>query len=95
MSELISKKLIQDALIEKISRLNADAERSAYTLMEFIRFKRYVDGLTPVADRPQGEWIDAGQYPFDKCSICGQTVDSYDEWNYCPNCGARMVKDDA
>ena len=47
--------------------------------------KRLLDAL-----RLKGEWIDAGQYPYDKCSLCGCEVDSYDDWNFCPNCGADM-----
>ena len=43
-----------------------------------------------VVERKRGEWIDAGQYPFDACSLCGCNVDSYEEYNYCPNCGADM-----
>lgn len=49
MTDLIDKKVIQDALIEKISRLNAEGEKSIQTAREFIRFKRYVDGITPIS----------------------------------------------
>lgn len=49
MTDLIDKKIIQDALIEKISRLNAEGEKSIQTAREFIRFKRYVDGITPIS----------------------------------------------
>lgn len=48
MSDLISKRVIQDALIEKISRLNAEGEKSINVAREFIRFKRYIDGITPI-----------------------------------------------
>jgi len=50
------------------------------------------------ADRPQGEWIDMGD--FEKCSVCKAThlkeFQSYYgkvTWiktPYCPQCGARM-----
>lgn len=43
-------------------------------------------------DRPQGEWIDdefLGQY---RCSECDYY--SVDEFDYCPNCGARMFAKD-
>ena len=47
-------------------------------------------GIAEAAQRKHGEWIDIGEYPYDKCSLCGCIVDSYEEWNYCPNCGAYM-----
>ena len=35
--------------------------------------------------------------PFGECSICGYLIDIRQEYNYCPNCGAKMDggKDDA
>ena len=52
----------------------------------------------PSADRPQGAWIDMGD--FEKCSVCKAThlkeFQSYYgkvTWiktPYCPQCGARM-----
>ena len=59
----------------------------------------------PSADRPQGEWVEYetmdDRYDDIRCSCCQRlfTVDSYhftdigfikDDFNYCPNCGARM-----
>ena len=48
------------------------------------------------ADRPQGEWIDKGDYAV--CSNCGtHSGTQFDgvepvprKTNYCPNCGCRM-----
>ena len=37
----------------------------------------------------QGKWIRSGMNT-PKCSLCHQY--SYDFGNYCPNCGARMMK---
>ena len=50
------------------------------------------------ADRPQGEWIDMGD--FEKCSVCkGTHLKEFQSYYgkviwiqtpYCPNCGCRM-----
>lgn len=42
--------------------------------------------VTPV-DRPRGEWIDAKNAGW-KCTVCGKW--SNGQYDYCPNCGARM-----
>ena len=47
-------------------------------------------------DRQHGEWIDDDinsneKYHFFKCSVCGG--DGVPRCNFCPNCGASMVKE--
>jgi hypothetical protein len=52
----------------------------------------------PSADRPQGEWIDMGD--FEQCSVCkGTRLKEFQSYYgkvtwiktpYCPSCGARM-----
>lgn len=54
-----------------------------------------------VAEVKHGEWIrslnksDDECYLSHKCSVCGEMVWRYmtysPEWNYCPNCGAKML----
>lgn len=88
MSDLISKRFIQDALIEKISNLNA--EGATQTARELIRLKKFVDGLTPPAsaDAVHGEWkID--EYGIYHCPIC-HAINNTVYKSYCPNCGAKM-----
>ena len=62
------------------------------------------EGLkAPSADRPQGEWI-YGEYDVAmcdgyRCDRCGffvpwdyehKSIDFINDYNFCPNCGARM-----
>jgi len=71
--------------------------------VEFI--KKHLLSL-PSADRPQGEWIDKGwhgdwQFETDgrgncwkafECSNCN-TISKV-QTNFCPNCGAKMLRED-
>ena len=52
-----------------------------------------------VVEVVHGEWKPCSHYDSDthmicECSVCGDTVwvyyNSEREWNYCPNCGAKM-----
>lgn len=55
--DAISKRFISDAILQKISELNAQGEKAIPIAREFIRFKRFVDGITPIrAETVQG-WI--------------------------------------
>ena len=70
-----------------LSKVYEDAEhrleRNEITLGEF---ERLVD--IEVIEPKRGEWVDddfVGQY---RCSECDYYA--IDEYDYCPNCGARM-----
>ena len=76
-------------------RIRKEHEQIAEWLKELQR-------LRPPADRPQGKWIEYSKLVFGdgsgfcdeyeqawKCSECGHD-DGWLEWNFCPNCGARM-----
>ena len=56
-------------------------------------------------ERKTGEWCadydgySDGEPVYDMwwCSACGEYFDEWDDkptWNYCPNCGAKMIGDD-
>lgn len=46
-----------------------------------------------VAEVKHGRWEVAGDMSYVKCSHCGGLFVCY--YNYCPNCGAKMVNEDA
>ena len=65
----------------------ADAEAKAYV-------KGFIEGLD-ARPEPIGEWIDwLGKGNEWECSICKCSIESHGSiaYNFCPNCGARMVK---
>ena len=53
--------------------------------------------VADVAQVRHGRWIEQEKYTFGTmydCSICGDRIlDNGHEWNYCPNCGAKMDGD--
>lgn len=90
--EAISKRFISDAILQKISELNAQGEKAIPIAREFIRFKRFVDGITPMrAGVAQGEWkID--EYGIYHCPYC-HAINNTVYKSFCPNCGADMRKE--
>ena len=68
--------------------------------LDFESGKKVIEHLEhmPSADRPQGEWIDMGD--FEQCSVCkGTRLKEFQSYYgkvtwiktpYCPSCGARM-----
>ena len=51
-----------------------------------------------VAEVRHGRWIEQEKYTFGvmyDCSICDNRIlDNGHSWNYCPNCGALMDKEE-
>jgi hypothetical protein len=66
------------------------------------KFPTYFLGTVPSADVApvrHGRWIEQGLSPYEgtrRCSICESFYDIKEQFNYCPNCGAKMdeEKDD-
>ena len=85
MSDLISRQMAKDEVAEKVFHNLTD---------EFYGVMQVLDEL-PSAQQ-KGKWIfnpsDAIEAMFTKpkCSECG--FESADGGNYCPNCGASMVR---
>jgi len=75
----------------------ADDWKTAHEIANIVKYAPTVDA-EPVK---HGKWIKADSqqyfrkhYPLFTCSECGYRKDSQKKWNYCPNCGCRMDKDD-
>ena len=83
-----------DALIAKAERVynyglvvSVDDINDAPTVIEGIVGEIPSADVAPVK---HGEWLKANPYNrFMDCSVCGFFQD-HTEFNYCPNCGARM-----
>lgn len=49
------------------------------------------EGIT-FSYRKKGKWINKNG-GLANCSICGERWGAWDVMNYCPNCGAKMVRE--
>ena len=86
-------------------RLNFDTDNLDYYLLMQKIARHCVDGK-PAADVVEvrhGRWLTTDAYPHHLyCSVCYKTYAKNVKWvneldlptNYCPNCGARMDKED-
>lgn len=55
--------------------------------------QKSVDDIPTIDPVRHGRWIDdtqEGKGEWLLCSECGEGSPEVCEWNYCPNCGARM-----
>ena len=87
MNDLISRQ----AAIDRLKR----EEKVLYTPTGMNYLIRAIKDLPPVNPQPKtGHWIN-GDCKGGNCSICGEYYAFYPEsgdFNYCPNCGAKMVE---
>ena len=82
---------MSDDLIRRRDAIGA----CAYETIECYEARKAIRAL-PSADRPQGEWIDKGDYAV--CSHCGAHSGTQNDGvefiplktNFCSNCGAKM-----
>ena len=85
MAEYIER----DCLIDMIAERNRNTCNGK---MSCIQMKRMVESIpgADVAPVRHGRWIEKAPHPY--CSEC--FVECRDKTPYCPNCGARMDKED-
>ncbi len=82
MSDLINRKELWKAFATKFDHVCSLGE-----------VRKTIDSV-PTAEPKVGEWLDAG-WDGEKCSLCGYSIsDTYysAQFNYCPNCGAKMER---
>lgn len=102
----MAKYIDRDALLEKIEQVRWISKNSfprqhfvVGDVMSCIRTAPDVD----VVGVRRGRWLTTDAYPHHLyCSVCYKTYAKNAKWvneldlptNYCPNCGARMGKED-
>ena len=99
MDDLISRQAAIDALGEEPEVWSNDNEYELGMRNQWLYDRKTLESLPPAQlQRRTGKWISLddfrGKYNTCgyECSECGE-YSGYEE-NYCPNCGARMVKED-
>ena len=75
---------------------NADPRKSYFKATADKRDIDKLPTISPDEVRGVGEWIPHGDCGVTECSACKWSIEEYVEYNYCPNCGAKMeVSEDA
>ena len=106
MKEYIERASLMGALTSGTEQLAMREMTGAEAYAEFVRLVNFAPAADVVEVR-HGRWIeDERTYPGpglknNLCSVCGEIAGSWKEglepgrkWAYCPNCGARMGKED-
>lgn len=86
-----------DCFEDSLHRLSADAHLLAGSYEQEVAIMLIKAFKSAQPERKRGRWIDkTSGYAFNyECSNCGYTVhyQFIDEYNFCPNCGAKMKGD--
>ena len=100
MSDLISRSKICKYIKELINPYGKPFEGTAYELgLKLMEHIKNMENAEPVEVVPvvHGEWIDEYINPYGHpchcCSVCGFHA-SWQDKNFCPECGADMRKDE-
>lgn len=85
----------RDHLLDLIGDENIEAHMDSVMDGELHRVKRAFQRIIftmPSAEKT-GKWIEGDMSGLLQCSSCGEFLDEFGHrWNYCPNCGARMIE---
>lgn len=94
-NDLISRKALLDELSEDIDfERNYNAPPTAIAAFK-IAIKR-AKSLPAVDAEPvkRGRWENGGDGIYDTCTYCKEYIYMALPMNYCPNCGAKMEKEE-
>lgn len=98
MAEYIERKVALAEMEELFHKTDPNGEEQT----GFLKCHRIVRTLpaADVAPVVHGEWVEGAEHFTNgfyeaECSVCGNYIrwneGNSGEWNYCPNCGAKMV----
>ena len=95
MSDYISREVAIEQIKKEWAKLPLSKTTGFAILMRVLRKIPAAD----VVERKQGKWLDVttldNEFICWVCSECRHGADFvYEPYNYCPNCGAKMVTDD-
>lgn len=76
-------------LINANALINRIVFHTDWTTDEKEAFEDEINAEPTIEERKTGKWIDG--YKRQRCSIC--RYNGVRSWEYCPNCGAKMVQE--
>lgn len=81
---------------EVLNAINRYAKEDGYINLHIGTIDSIIGNVSTIK-RPHGEWILDAVSPCSiawfRCSYCGYKYEAYKQSNFCPNCGASMVKE--
>ena len=92
MDDLISRQAVNDALDRTCNLVCQYSKKQRYSMCGACPLGSAFDAITelPTIEPKKGKWevVDEAEPRRYGCSVCKRIA--WREYNYCPNCGARM-----
>ena len=88
----------REAVLERLAKVDMDTYYGFTAAVQFgVNQAIQCIKEAPAADVVEvrhGRWKNGGNGLYDTCSACGKEIYLAIPMNYCPNCGARIDKED-
>ena len=88
----------REAVLERLAKVDMDTYYGFTAAVQFgVNHAIQCIKEAPAADVVEvrhGRWENGGNGLYDTCSACGKEIYLAIPMNYCPECGARMGKED-